>query len=628
MALLLDVARQELSLGSVMLEEQHKLGATDMSKEFVEVFRVLRFADVALGRPPSEEQKAELLQLRAELPRRAGLLRCFAPVARWMLVKGAAELRMPKSAPFLPTVLECLVDGDPIEQQHALRYISLNPNPEQGFWRLHRDLFWHVAEQVLTRGAPGTLVCELVAAMFRGNWMAEDCVHPLSHPEQFPHARRALLRGLLDGRFNPVSGRFAQVAWNTAFSSPPDEELTRLGVAQGETLADALEHLYAKASPPKLPPMVAELLGPFTGKPSPVELSPALEQWARFLSREWIRMVGLNAELLGYLTLGAESPVLAGAFKASIREAIAALRPTPDTELALRILDESPNTPETLRAVTALPLAEPRFTPQQKPGRHLTLLEEFRRIINLPWSEPVFGADVGRILMEDQVRDVQFTELQNEELVHIGGGWLSLHEEPFRHMAGSIEDEEEFFATATLYFLHEWFHVHQGIGQKLTVEQQRETGSELTLMHLDLSADHVAACMAQRAVPRWTLAELKGLQSQSLLSYRAGRGHTAASRNRKVTRLVSLRLDYLARIARQTPAWLHKLGNGYAFANFSPAGGAMFLLAMGPPVSVLAQALLRPEEAMLINTAMDEGTEAEDRLEQLDGLLRHRFQLG
>lgn len=626
MAELLGVARQELSLAAIMLEEQRKLGDAGKDMGFVEILHFLMQLSRAGGRSPSEEEKAEALQLQAELPRRTGLLRCFVPVARWLLKKGAAELRRPERASLLPTVLECLVEGDPVEQQLALHYISLNPHPEQGFWRLQKGLLWHTAEQVLAQGAPGPLVCELAATMFRGSWTAEDCVLPIARPQELPHARRALLRGLVDGRFDGIDGRLVPAAWHAAFSNAPDEELTSMRFSQLETLASALEHLYATVSPAKPPDPLVHMLAGLFGKPTAQEVSPALADWARFLSREWIRLSGLNKQLLEVLVPGAEHPLLAGAIKASFQEAIASSRPAQDTALALRILDEAPATPGTLRSVLALRLAAPRFV-SQKPGRHLSLLEEFRRIIYLPWSEPVFGVDVGRLLHEDQVRDVRFTQLKDEELVHIGDGWLSLHEAPFQGMAETIEDEEELLATATLYFLHEWFHVHQGIGQKWVVEQQRETGSESTLMHLDLSADHVAACMAHQAVPRWDLAELKGHQSRLLLGYRAGRGHTAASRSRKTTRLVSLRLDYLVHTAASPPAWLDKLRDGYAFADFSPGGGAMLLLAMGPPVSVLAHTQLSPAEVTLVTTAMDEGNGVEDRLTQIDDLLRRSFNL-
>jgi hypothetical protein len=608
MAELLAVATRELSLAADMLAEQHQLGAMGMGKDrgVVEIFQIARQLDAKPGHPPSAEAQPQETLRQTEATRRTGLLRCFVPLARWMLQKGSAELRRSERAPLLATVLECLVDGEPAEQQLALSYISLNAQPQGGFWRRQRVLFWSTAEKVLTQGTPDWLMCELAASMYRGNWFAEDCTLPLSQPQNLPHARQALLRGLLDGRFDSIPDRFLPVAWEAAFSHPIGEETTRLRFSHARTLDRALRELDSRAARTEPPDTLGE--------------------WARHLAREWIRIHGLRAKELQVLAIVAERQAVAGDIRTALRNAIEESRPTRDTPLALRILNEPGEVPGRIRSVLALKLADPLFTYKQ-PERHQHLIEEFRRIIHFPWSGPIFGIDLGQMIQAEQVRDIGFTQLDQGDLVRSEKGLLYLHEPPYKHMAETIADEEEFLATTTLYFLHEWVHVHQGIGRKQTVETLRETGSESTLMHLDLSADHAAALLAQRATPRWGLSWLKDVQGRSLLEYLAGRGHTAASRSRKTTRLVSLRIDFLARVATRPPNWLDQLGGGYAFTDLSPGGGAMLLLVSGPPFSVVDHTRLAAEQVTLLTTAMDEGEGLADRLPRIDVLLRDSFRL-
>ncbi|MFL5346859.1 MAG: hypothetical protein ACJ8AT_18920 [Hyalangium sp.] len=350
---------------------------------------------------------------------------------------------------------------------------------------------------------------------------------------------------------------------------------------------------------------------------------PALADWARYLVQEWIRLHGLRArqdlEKLLQLT---EFPGLGPAVAVALQDALKAAAATADTPLALRILEECGGTPNALRAVLTLQLERPGF--KYRTNSSLDWLqEEFRRVLHFPWSEPIFGIQVAQLFQG--VRDVRFAPLAQEDRVEVRGDCVYVHEPSIRQMVDGIEDREKLLATALLYFLHEWIHVQQGIGDKRMVDLLRETGGESTLMHLDLSADHAAARFTQRVEPRWTLGWLKELQSRALLDYPVGRGHTFASRGRKTNRLISLRLDALARMASRPPSWFSKVGEGYVFADLSPGGGAMFLLVSGPPVSVVGYTRLSAEQAAFLTTIMDQREGGEDRIEHLDSLLRISF---
>jgi hypothetical protein len=317
---------------------------------------------------------------------------------------------------------------------------------------------------------------------------------------------------------------------------------------------------------------------------------------------------------------------MGSAVATAFQKLLAGAPQSPNVLLARRILDDSSDTTSALRAVLCLDLQKrPTATPSGHDNRLGLLLEEFHRLIHLPWSEPVFGIDLGRML--GNIQGVRFDRLEWEDLVQKQEKRLALHEPPYQQMAATIPDEEEFLANATLYFLHELVHLEQGIGAKSSVDRLRETGGESTLMHLDLSADHAAARLAHQAVPRWSLSWLKDLQGRSLLGYPVGRGHTAASRGRKTSRLLSLRLDYLVRAASKAPSWSEKIRDGYVFTELNPGGGAMLLLVSGPPVSLVDATNLSASQTALLTTAMDEREGDIARVDVIDHLLRSSFRL-
>lgn len=176
-------------------------------------------------------------------------------------------------------------------------------------------------------------------------------------------------------------------------------------------------------------------------------------------------------------------------------------------------------------------------------------------------------------------------------------------------------------ALCVLYFLHELIHLQQGIGELETVQIVRSTGAEMTLMHLDLSADHAACLLTNTAFPRWDLLWLKNLTGRSLSAFPASTFHTQAARHRKAARLVSIRLDYLGRAMDVvTPA---DLGGGYLFADFGPAGGHLLVLRSASPLSLVKAAPLVPTEANLLWNAADPAVKLDEVDEVLRRALKH-----
>lgn len=66
-----------------------------------------------------------------------------------------------------------------------------------------------------------------------------------------------------------------------------------------------------------------------------------------------------------------------------------------------------------------------------------------------------------------------------------------------------------------------------------------------------------------------------------------------------------------------------KLGDGYAFADFGPAGGHLLILVSGPPQSVWKAADLSPSEAELLASSADEGLDG--RLAEIDRVLTQKL---
>jgi hypothetical protein len=172
-------------------------------------------------------------------------------------------------------------------------------------------------------------------------------------------------------------------------------------------------------------------------------------------------------------------------------------------------------------------------------------------------------------------------------------------------------------AACALYFLHELTHLAQGIGPKAMVRLLRRADGEQTLLHCDLHADHVAAAILHRAVPRWSVPFLKDVQGHALAAFPATRRHSPKAQHRKRMRVLAVRADYWARRLGLIAA--ERAGDGYLFIEYTRPHGAMLLFRSGPPLTLLGEVRLGPGMVMVLEQVNAPG--ASQSLAELDDVL-------
>lgn len=523
---------------------------------------------------------------------RARLLREVAPLVRWLLQNGAAVLREKDQALLLPFLVEVTAEGDPLNVVLALQYVLANDGTVLCSWPLEDHArVWRAFELAFQHKAAPALAIDFATALAK---RPDVAMIPLTDPARFPVAHRAMLTGLTAGRFEGV---LPESSWELALKS----ELPPVGGIRF-TNADALDRACR---------VLVTTTRVDASRP------PASAAWARFLTVELIRLHGLGESQPGLEALRRRLEQLGrwSEFAESVASALEeALRGAPGADLPLSILRScGPREKSSLRrkavlgAVRALRVAAPAGS--SSPERRLADLGRFLTdLLHFPWLDRVGGVVLSQVL--ERSRSLEFVRLENDEKVRVAGATVHVDRGPFERIV-QIQDLERRRATAAMYFFHELVHVHQGIGGKDTVARLRATGSETTLMHLDLAADHAAACLAAAGVPRWRLVWLKGITSDDPRAFPVTRMHTAASRTRKALRSVSVRLDYWVRDRR--PDLVDLAGDGYVFADHGPAGGHFLALASGPPIRVLFAASLSQEEARVLSAAADEAPVTQPR---------------
>lgn len=215
--------------------------------------------------------------------------------------------------------------------------------------------------------------------------------------------------------------------------------------------------------------------------------------------------------------------------------------------------------------------------------------------------------------------EILLTSLDSDDKVRATGHVVAVDDSYFRDMIACEGWTERARQLSALYFLHELVHIAQGIADYENVQRVRSTGAEMTLMHLDLAADHAAALMAARAVPRWDLHDLKELTATPSPLFPASTFHTDAARHRKGARLVSHRLDLMIR--RSHAKLAERLRGGYAFADYGPSGGHLLIMMSGPPTMVVKVAPLKATDAGVLMSAADDHPATTDIVGQIDAIL-------
>lgn len=527
------------------------------------------------------------------------------PLRKWLLLNGAAELRARRRAPLLLDSIKRFdrADAAPGVVDSLVRYIIVNDEDlgaHQAFLNAPHALLQAV-EHSLERGGSEPLMAQLAAKM--GSSFINSVLEPPEGWPAYPLFQRALLRSLASG-----NGPLPPDAWRPALWCRCPESGVEFG--SGGAVTAALDALRLHAS---LPHRRSSL-----GRGGMPENDRA---WARLITSECARIFDITNGLPKAARQKLQSCV--GSLD-SVTEGIAeALRDAlrDHATLAALILAESPNHGAVAAAIAALPDPPRIATEAAQEISDAELLRAFTQILHRPWEAPVFGVDLARAF--GGATRVEFGTLQDEDKILIRDGVVTMDREPVDQMLRLLAmGREAKLALAAIYFVHELVHVVQGLGDKARVASLRSTGAETTLMHVDLGADHAAALAVASAFPRWDVTWLKDLQGRSLVAFPVSPYNTAAGQARKAQRLIGLRLDYLARTTGSIPKT--SLGDGYAFADYGPAGGALLVMVSGPPVGLISTSSLSPSDAGLFADAANAGLDAE-RLARIDGVLRQKL---
>ncbi len=569
------------------------------------------------ARPGHASLAADILQAGYRLedaPSEGSMWQALHPLAEWLILNGSAELRSGRRNHLALDIVHALhFFGAQLAQLlPSIRYVLLNEKPLEGYYNAKHDSFARflsAVEHALSEGATESLAVDIVLAP-KNRRLMQEIFDPVGEEPDYPTLRQVLIRALVKGA---ITGEQAAAGWKSAFWSQCPEEPLRF------TTRDALEAALSALSA-QVPHQVRPRAG------SRMVTAPHMRGWTRFIASEAIRILGLsdavkrrhpNDARLDRLASWPQATEVAWGVRDAVWAAVVdAADPVPFA-LARAILEESPEDPHAVQtAFLTLPAAPKIEVSAVRAPLLDRLRDELTRLINLPWTEPVFGILLPRLI--GPATRIELVDLPEDCSVEIVSGVVRVDPRALTQATDLDWTEEERLAHGALYFFHEIVHRFQGIHVKAMVDPLHAAGAESTLLHVDLGADHAAARLVSNAVPRWSLTWLKDLQGRSLGNFPAGRFHTAAARARKAQRLVGVRLDFLAR----TSAPPLEVGlDQYVFADFGPAGGPFLVLLSGPPVSLLGAGELTQKEGAALSAAADAGR-GERELEELDGILR------
>jgi hypothetical protein len=528
-------------------------------------------------------------------------------VVDWLIANGTGELRSKDRVTRVALLAIHLAHGDDADRDRATRLLELVVDGEYpgGAWahgyshvvELRDTSLWAAIEVALDRGLHEDNALRLLDVPDQFLTAYGDALEAPLTGSAYPTSRALMLRALASGRLHR---NVARVAWPAAIRVLPPERLTMQ--------LDALEAGFDTL---------------VTAMVDPPAKRRALVAWARTLSDAFFEQFGPCSIATPALPLQCSPAHIAGWpwFHTPVRAALEHHLTAPadrsahqNLELARTILAKHPEPAAVVPALAALPAWRSVTAPSPASDFRRTVAARLTRSLARPW--PVFaGLDLGEI--RRGARHVEIAKLSDDDQVRVTGGTIRLDAEYIDKLA-SEPDRDRALTLATLFFFHELIHLAQGIGKKSTVTALRSAGSETTLKHLDLHADHLAACFTAATHPAGSggpdLVTLKDLQSSALAAFPTGRFHTTASRARKATRFVSLRADVHAR----------RLGlvdpdrGGYVYVEYAPFGGAFAVLEAGPVTKVLSTATrISSQAAQQLGTAADPGVDAEPLVDKI-----------
>lgn len=529
------------------------------------------------------------------------------PLASWMLARGSAELRGRDRVILLAKVVSLAVDVAPDLFIPAIRLLVRSRDAVNYLPLPVREQVWRRLEEALCAGCSPSVAVDLAASF---GAPAVGAVFVPGSP--LVQVRRALVGGLLRGE---LEGGLARelCGWALASEAPNREVARRATLAALERTLDLLPFRVGIEDRPEQVG-TAQVPGALM-RPRPEFVAVLLDAWLDAIGIGAVRRPGAaRNRLLMLAGYALTSPVVARCLRQRLLDAGEA----PGSSLPLAILDGGSTDPVTTSAaVRALRSVRPPVGREERVVPP-AFAAHLREVLNGRWDERTFGVDPSRLL--GSAREVVFTALSSEDKVRIVDDALLIDMAYPLHLAGAGWTDEEQLALLTLYVLHELIHVGQGVGAKTAVQAIREAGAELSLMHIDLAADHAAALLTAVAVRRWHIHWLKELQGRSLVDFPVGPTHPSGSRARKAARLVGVRLDWMVRALEVVSPEV--LGDSYAFAEFGPGGGQLLVLVSGPPCTLVACRALTGEAAQVLVAAADEANVGAAGLARLDAALR------
>lgn len=253
----------------------------------------------------------------------------------------------------------------------------------------------------------------------------------------------------------------------------------------------------------------------------------------------------------------------------------------PSTTTAGQILRAGP--PTHARGMAALMAARHAPLPSETKAADLEPLRQvLLAFIQHQWLDPVCGVDLSQLL--GNVTDVRFrSDLPRDLKVMLADGVLLVDDKfPRERLA---DDSEDAVIDAAVYAIHELVHVAQGFDEMAAVRTARGIGAEMTVMQIDLAADHITTLLLNSVCPLWSIERLKDRTGRGLAGFPAGPFHTEASRQRKATRLVGARFDLAVRRRSPVPP------SGFHWLDFSPGGPEALAFCGWPLVRLMASPL-------------------------------------
>ena len=482
----------------------------------------------------------------------------FGALAQRLLEVHGAVLRDRRFVPLVFWILDVVRHHSPKHLGAALRYLAVS----EGVWTVSyvdpaesAEIFWSAVERYLEEGGDEALVGDVFGHPGAAAGVSVKWLFAPMEESRYPRARAALAQALCQGRVSRNELHFRHV-----LSAMPPR--ARLESGCWAPLAAALR--WQQKS------------------------NATLDAWAEYCAREWFRIHGLrrSQELT---QLAAHPPLQRGFRKALEAELIA----NPEPHGLTRRLLEDPDDALVWPALAAL--ETPTAIRRVDEGTLERVRYELMRFINLPWLNPVGGLDVARLVGGCQT--VVFEPLPSGDKVCIDGPKMSLDRDSISGVLRALPNVEA-VSGALVYAVHELVHLPQGLQAMRTVTQLREAGAETTLLHLDLSADHVTALLLHELDRSRSVTDLKRLEGDMLALFPVSRFHTPGSAERKLRRLVSLRADYLLRRERRLPDVC-----GYVFVDFGESAGPIAFLASGPPHRVLCVGQLQGATADALRAA-------------------------